>query len=73
MLALKLLLVPSFLLLVTLAGKRWGPSVAGWLAGLPVVAGPIMFVLAVEHGELFTAHAATAALSAVFASVTFSL
>jgi hypothetical protein len=72
-LALKLLLVPSFLLLVTLAGKRWGPSVAGWLAGLPVVAGPILFVLAVEHRELFAAHAATAALSAVFASVAFSL
>ncbi|WP_394788891.1 hypothetical protein [Rhodoferax sp.] len=73
MLALKLFLVPSFLLLVTLAGKRWGPSVAGWLAGLPVVAGPILFVLAVEHGAAFAAHAATASLSAVFASVAFSL
>ena len=73
MLALKLLLVPFFLLLVTLAGRRWGPSVAGWLAGLPVVAGPILFFLALEHGAPFTAHAATAALSAVFASVAFSL
>lgn len=73
MLLLKLFLVPSFLLLVSLAGKRWGPSVAGWLAGLPVVAGPILFFLAVERGEAFAASAAASSLSAVFASVAFSL
>lgn len=73
MLALKLFLVPTFLLLVSLAGKRWGPSVAGWLAGLPVVAGPILFFLAADQGALFAARAAVASLSAVFASVAFSL
>jgi uncharacterized membrane protein (GlpM family) len=72
-LALKLLLVPSFLLLVSLAGKRWGASVAGWLAGLPVVAGPILFFLAVEHGTGFASHAAAVSLSAVLASVAFSV
>ncbi len=70
---LKLLLVPAFLLLVSLAGKRWGASVAGWLAGLPVVAGPILLFLAVERGEVFASTAAAAALSAVFASVAFSV
>lgn len=73
MLALKLLLVPAFLLAVSLAGRRWGPSVAGWLAGLPVVAGPVLFFLAMQHGAGFAAQAATASLSAVFASVAFSL
>lgn len=73
MLALKLLLVPSFLLLVSLAAKRWGPSVAGWLAGLPVVTGPILLFLAVERGDAFASKAAAASLSAVFASVAFSL
>jgi uncharacterized membrane protein (GlpM family) len=58
--------------MVTLVGKRWGPNVAGWLAGLPVVAGPILFVLALEHGTGFAAPAAAASLSAVFASVSFS-
>jgi uncharacterized membrane protein (GlpM family) len=72
-LTLKLLLVPAFLLLISLAGKRWGPSVAGWLAGLPVVAGPILFFLAVERGEAFASNAASAALSAVFASIAFSV
>ena len=73
LLALKLLLVPAFLLMVSLAGRRWGPQVAGWLAGLPVVAGPILFFLAVERGAGFAATAATLSLSAVLASVSFSL
>lgn len=73
LLALKLLLVPAFLLMVSLAGRRWGPQVAGWLAGLPVVAGPILFFLAVERGVDFAADAAALSLSAVLASVCFSL
>jgi hypothetical protein len=40
---------------------------------LPVVAGPILFLLAVERGEAFASGAASASLSAVFASVAFSL
>jgi hypothetical protein len=73
LLALKLLLVPAFLLMVSLAGRRWGPQVAGWLAGLPVVAGPILFFLAIERGVGFAAEAAALSLSAVLASVSFSL
>lgn len=73
MLLLKLLLVPTFLALLSVAGKRWGPSMAGWLAGLPVVTGPILFFLAMEHGPRFASTAASAALSAVLASVAFSV
>ncbi len=73
MLVLKLFLVPAFLALVSLAGKRWGPGVAGWLAGFPIVSGPILLFLALEKGPLFAAQAATLSLSAVFASVAFSL
>jgi hypothetical protein len=69
-LALKLLLVPAFLLLISLAGRRWGPAVAGWLAGLPVLTGPILFLLALEKGPVFAAAAATVSLSAVFGAVT---
>lgn len=73
MLALKLLLVPAFLALVSLAGRRWGPGMAGWLAGFPAVGGSILFVLALEQGSAFVAHAATASLSAVLSSVLFSV
>lgn len=71
MLALKLLLVPGFLLLVTLAGRRWGPGMAGWLAGMPVVGGPILLVLALERGPAFTSAAAASSLAAVLASLSF--
>jgi uncharacterized membrane protein (GlpM family) len=68
---LKLLVIPGFLLLISLAGKRWGPSVAGWLSGLPVVVGPILLFLAIEQGQVFAAQAAAAALSAMFAMIAF--
>ncbi|MGL5010284.1 MAG: hypothetical protein ACRC6I_10400 [Paracoccaceae bacterium] len=72
MLVLKLALVPLFLFLVSMSGKWWGPAVAGWLAGLPVVAGPILFLLVVAHGPVFGAQAAIVSLSAILASEVFN-
>jgi hypothetical protein len=72
MLALKLTLVPLFLLIVSMSGKWWGPSIAGWLAGLPVVAGPILYLLVLQHGPIFGARAATLSLSAILASEAFN-
>jgi hypothetical protein len=72
MLALKLTLVPLFLLVVSMSGKWWGPSIAGWLAGLPVVAGPILYLLTLSHGAMFGARAATLSLSAILASEAFN-
>ncbi|GAB7521952.1 hypothetical protein PBS_09360 [Paraburkholderia sp. 2C] len=72
MLALKLTLVPSFLLIVSMSGKWWGPAIAGWLAGLPVVAGPILYLLVLQHGASFGAQAATLSLAAILASEAFN-
>lgn len=49
--------MPSLIGLVTLASRRWGVKVGGWLAGLPIVAGPISLFLALEQGPDFAAHA----------------
>jgi len=73
MLALKLSLVPAFVLLISLAARRWGPEIGGWLAGLPVLTGPILFLLALENGPGFAAAAATVSLSAVFGAVVYIL
>lgn len=73
MFALKLVLVPGFVLLITLAGRRWGPSVAGWLAGLPVVAGPILFFIAHEQGNAFAAQAAVSSLAVVLGAGAYSV
>jgi hypothetical protein len=71
MLALKLLLVPALLAVVTLAGRRWGQRVAGWLGSFPIVAGPILLILTLENGVSFGAEAAERALAAVAATMGF--
>lgn len=73
MLLLKLTIVPLFIALVTLAGKRWGTHLAGLLAGLPVVAGPIMVILALEQGPGFGATASIAAIAALVALLGFGV
>ncbi len=73
MLALKLLLVPFFLGLISLAGKRFGPSTAGWLAGMPVIVGPILFLLSLQNGIQFAADAAVFTLASVLTVIAFGL
>jgi len=73
MLFLKLLLVPGLVALVTLAVRRWGPAVGGWLAGLPIVAGPVLVFYALEQGNAFAARAAQATLAGLVATVAFAV
>ena len=70
-LALKIVLVPSLIALITLAGRRWGQGFAGWLGSFPIVAGPVLLVLALENGNQFGAEAALAALAGVTPSMVF--
>lgn len=72
-LALKLFLVPSLIYVVTLAGRRWGPAVAGWLSAFPIVAGPILLAISLEQGAAFAAAAAEGTLMAVLATIVFSV
>jgi hypothetical protein len=65
-LILKLTLVPLALLVFGIVERLHGPRVAGWLAGFPIVAGPVLVFLALDHG---TAFAAAAALDAYFGLV----
>ncbi|NOT25148.1 MAG: hypothetical protein HOP16_03500, partial [Acidobacteria bacterium] len=71
MLVLKLLLVPGLVAVVTLAVRRWGPAVGGWLAGLPVVAGPVLVFYALEQGDAFAARAAHGTLTGLLATTVF--
>ncbi len=63
LLFLKLLLVPGLIAFVSLAGRRWGPRVAGLLTGLPLVAGPVLLFLSIEQGPAFAARAALSTLA----------
>ncbi len=72
-LLIKLLLVPLLLAAVTLAARRWGSGVAGWLGGFPIVAGPILLILALEQGNAFGGLAAEAALEGVGPTMFFAV
>jgi hypothetical protein len=72
MLVFKLLIVPLFLAGISIAARIWGPRLGGLLAGLPVVAGPILCFLALEHGVPFAAQAAQGSLLAVIACIGFA-
>lgn len=52
-LALKIFLTPALIGAASLAGRRWGPSVSGWLVGLPLTSGPITFLVALSFGTAF--------------------
>ena len=62
MLAFKLILVPLIIAAVSWAGRRWGPAVSGWLVGLPLTSGPVVFFLALEQGRGFASRAAQGAM-----------
>ncbi|MES2205575.1 MAG: hypothetical protein V4525_02120 [Pseudomonadota bacterium] len=72
-LTLKLALVPSIIGGVTLAGRKWGPEVAGWLSAFPVVSGPILLFIAIEQGASFAQTAASSTFLAILAALVFGL
>lgn len=73
LLALKLLLAPALVVASSLAARRWGPRLGGILVTIPIVAGPILLILCLEHGAVFAAQAATAATAANVALALFAL
>ncbi len=69
----KLLIAPSFVVAVTLIGRRVGPSGAGFLAALPVVGGPILALLVVAHGAAFGATSALGSALGTVPTMVFAL
>jgi hypothetical protein len=72
-LLLKILVTPSLIGAASLAGRRWGHSISGWLIALPLTTGPITFFLALTHGPSFAAVAAAGTLAGGFSQAVFSL
>jgi hypothetical protein len=69
--ALKLVVTPVLIGGASLAGRRWGQGVSGWLVGLPLTSGPVAFFLALEQGVGFAAAAAVGSLSGAIAEAAF--
>jgi len=72
-LALKLVLTPILIAAASLAGRRWGQAVGGWLVGLPLTSGPVAFFLALDQGAGFAAAVAVGSLTGALAEVAFCL
>jgi len=70
-LAVKLLLAPSFVVGASLATRRFGARIGGLTGGLPVVAGPIVLVYALTHGRMFAADAAAGTLLGLISLIAF--
>jgi len=70
---LKLVLVPIFIAVVSLAGRRWGTTVGGWLIGLPFTSGPVAFFLALEQGDFFAYKASEAIMLGIVSVFAFCL
>lgn len=69
MLALKLALVALSVLLSTLAARRFGHAVGGAVAGMPMIAGPIVGVLLIDHEPLQVKAIALATLACLPATI----
>lgn len=70
-LALKLVLTPALVGAASLAGRRWGSAVGGWLIGIPFTSGPIAFFLALDPGPDFAARAAAGVMAGAISQAAF--
>jgi hypothetical protein len=73
MLAIKLLLAPALIGMVSLAGRRWGPAISGWFIGLPLTSGPVTLFLALDQGTGFAASAAQGTLLGLISVACFCM
>jgi hypothetical protein len=69
----KLVAAPLLIGGVSLAGRRWGPAVSGWLVGLPLTSAPVLFFLALEHGTTAAVQGAQGVLMGGIAVAAFCL
>jgi hypothetical protein len=72
-LALKLILAPLIIGSASLAGRKWGPAVSGWIVGMPITSGPVIFFVALANGTSFAAAASLGVLSGGISLVAYAL
>ncbi len=73
MIILKVILIPLLIGAVSVAARRWGPTVGGWLVGLPLTSGPIVCFLALEQGRSFASQTAQSSLLGLISLSLFCL
>ena len=72
-LGLKVVLTPVLVGAASLAGRRWGPAISGWLIGIPFTSGPIAFFLALDPGGRFAQDTAAGIMAGAVSQAVFCL
>lgn len=72
-LVLKLVMAPVIIGSASLAGRKWGPAVSGWIVGMPLTSGPVIFFVALSHDTSFAADTALGVISGGLSLATYAL
>lgn len=72
-LVLKLVMAPVIIGSASLAGRKWGPAVSGWIVGMPLTSGPVVFFLALSHDAAFAANAVLGVVSGGLSLISYAL
>lgn len=72
-LLVKLFAAPLLIGLASLAGRRWGPNVAGLLGGLPLVGAPVVLGVWLTHGAPYAEQVARTAPAGLWANIVYML
>lgn len=72
-LLLKVVVTPALIAAATLAGRRSGDRVSGWLVGLPLTSGPVVLFLALDQGSGFASAAALGVLLGTISQAAFAV
>jgi hypothetical protein len=70
---LKLILAPVIIGSASLAGRKWGPAVSGWIVGMPLTSGPVIFFVALSHDASFAASTILGVISGGLSLISFAL
>ena len=73
LLLLKIGLTPLLIGAASLAGRRWGAAIGGWLIALPLTSGPVAFFVALDQGPAFAARETAGSLLGVLAIAAFAV
>lgn len=71
LLILKLLLTPTLIAAASLAGRKWGHTISGWIVALPLTTAPVAFLLTLQHDTQFAADTSAAILAGGFSQAAF--
>ncbi|HEX4108673.1 MAG TPA: hypothetical protein VHX88_11095 [Solirubrobacteraceae bacterium] len=69
----ELVVAPALVAASTLAAGRWGSRAGGVVSAFPAIVGPVLLILALEHGHAFAARAANGTLLGLVALGAFAV